>query len=327
MTTSRFTGFAMALGIALTLAPTSQVGAQTEPTRRAVSEKRIPVSKEQESRGEVALSPEAARVTTLETSMAELRQRIESLESEMAATKNRSLETERTVNTLKESLRSMNEELTAARAELANTTARTNALADSLYRMNRSLNSLRYGSLFGHSGFYIGLGTGANFTTSTLRDMGYTEGLNLTVPIGWSKPGTLLGLRAEFAMQQFEGRIAPTFVNPDPTLYSATAMATLNLPMNAAKTNLFYLMGGGGAYNFRSFGSASALNDRLGGTAKNVTKLGVTAGAGFEFHILGATSLFLQSQFTNVFADKSETNLGGGRNLRWMPFVAGLTLR
>jgi hypothetical protein len=46
-----------------------------------------------------------------------------------------------------------------------------------------------------------------------------------------------------------------------------------------------------------------------------------------EFHILGATSLFVQSAFTNVFAEKPVNTTGSSGNLRWVPLVAGITLR
>jgi hypothetical protein len=152
--------------------------------------------------------------------------------------------------------------------------------------------------------------------------------MNVTVPIGWSKPEFPIGVRAEFGLNSFNGRsYVPGFVNQDPLLYSGTAMLTLNLPMNTAKNNVFYLMGGGGAFRFRDMGTSSALNDRLGGGSTSVTKFGVTGGAGLELRILGATSLFVQSAYTNVFAEKSLVGAGSGRNIGWIPLIAGLTLR
>jgi hypothetical protein len=97
--------------------------------------------------------------------------------------------------------------------------------------------SIRYGSLFGNSGFYIGVGTGANFTTGTFNDIGYAEGLNVNVPIGWSKPGYPIGLRTEWGVQTFEGSAISEFTNIDPVLYTAQAMLTLNLPINSAQTH------------------------------------------------------------------------------------------
>lgn len=78
---------------------------------------------------------------------------------------------------------------------------------------------------------------------------------------------------------------------------------------------------------FQDYGTTSALNDRFAKTS-TVTKFGVTGGAGFEFHVLGATSLIVQTQLTNVFADGSSTiATDDNRHLRWVPVVAGITLR
>jgi hypothetical protein len=110
-------------------------------------------------------------------------------------------------------------------------------------------------------------------------------------------------------------------------------MLTLNFPLNQAKTNTFYLMGGGGAYMFRDLGTNSALNGPLGATANsstttNATKWGVTGGAGFEFHVLGAANIFVQSRLTNVMAEKSSTpGTTSSSSLRWIPVIAGFTLR
>lgn len=312
----------IALGIALTLSVTARAEAQADTTRRAVSEHRIPVRKDQlvsrESFGEVALSAEVARITALEKTIASLEQRLASAEAAAMNATARSEATEWLVAALKDSL-------ATARADFA---ARAAELSDALQLINGRITSLRNGSLFGHSGFYVGLGSGMNFTTGTLNDIGYRPGPNVLIPIGWSKAGFPLGIRTEWGVQSFEGAVVPEFHNSDPALYTATAMATLHLPINSAKTNLFYLMGGGGAFLFHSFGSSSALNDRLGGAAKNVTKWGVTGGVGLELHVLGATSLFVESSFTNVFAERSKLNtLDGSKNLRWVPLTAGVMLR
>lgn len=317
--------------VAVALASAMSVSAQ-EPTR-PVSDIRIPVRKNgdkvttRESAGEVALAAERAAINALEARVETLQQRIDVMEADAATMRNRSAETERTITQLREELRVANAELTSLRSALAAEAARTAELAQGVERLDRKLHSLRYGSLFGQSGFYLGLGTGVNVPTGTLDRIGYGEGLNLVMPIGWSKPGNLLGIRAELGIQTFEGRVAPGFINTDPRVFTATAMATLNFPINNAKTNLFYLMGGGGAFMFQRYGGSSALSDRFEETS-TVTKLGVTGGAGLEFHILGATSLFVQSQFTNVFADGSSTiATDDNRHLRWMPVVAGITLR
>jgi opacity protein-like surface antigen len=331
MRIARYTTCAMGIAIALTLTASARAGAQVDTTRRAVSEKRIPVRKDQgakmESKGEVVL-PSDARINTLEATATALNQRIDALERANATLNTRSAETERLVGLLTDSLRMVRGELANLRGELANATARTRMLDDSVQGLSKRVYALGHHSyLFGNSGFYMGAGTGANFTAGTLNDIGYRTGLHVMVPIGFRKTGDLLGIRAELGVQSFQGRIVTQFANPDPMLYSGIAMLTLNLPLNEAKTNLVYLMGGGGVFRFRDIGTASGLNDRLGGTNTSATKFGVTGGAGLELHILGATSMFVEAPITNVFAEKSIVGGTGGRNLLWVPLVAGITLR
>ena len=318
---------------------------RTDSTQRATarSEMQIPVRKneypiqgrvQRESGGEVMLSADRARIDSLETVATTYRERLDSIENATVALNGRTEATESMVNALKDSLNTVRTEVSAMREELAATTARTNALGDSLYRLNRQFSHFRNGSLFGNSGFYVGLGTGANFTTGTLNEIGYHEGLNVAIPIGWNKPGTTIGVRGELGVQTFDGRVTGAFVNPDPKVYSAVAMLTAHFPLSQGKTSNFYLMGGGGAYMFRDVGDRSTLRDHLGGftasgsSTSNKTEWGVTGGAGLEFHILGATSLFVESRLTNVFAEAS-TQPGNdpGKNLRWVPLIAGFTLR
>jgi opacity protein-like surface antigen len=348
----------MGLAIALALSATAEAKAQTDTTRRATSEQRIPVRKEQrtgaatrsgtapstttstapstkpitrrEAGGEVRLSPTAvaaARIDSLEAVATEYRTRLDALEAANATLTSRSESTDRTIAALNDSLKTVRGELTTARAELTSvrtdltaTTARTGAIADSLRWLNQRFVLFRNHSLFGNSGFYAGLGTGANFTTGTLRDAGYSNALHLTLPIGWSKPGNLIGVRGELGYQRLEGRLRGTFVNPDPKVYSAVGMVTLNMPINTARSNTFYAMGGGGVYQFHHIGGTSALSSAFDGESSSKTTWGLTAGAGLEFHILGATSLFTQTAFTSVSPDQ------GGR-LNWIPLVVGVQLR
>jgi hypothetical protein len=323
---SRVFGLVIALA-----ATTGDAAAQTDTTRRVVSDQRIPIRKDgrvmQESRGEVALAAEVARINTLEEQVAMLQQRLQTAEAELAALTPRVATNEENIRALEGTLRVTREELATVRNELAMANARAAALELQVAQWNQRWNSHVNGSLFGHSGFFIGLGTGVNFSTGTLHNLGYGTGLNVVMPFGWSKPGNLFGLRGELGVQSFEGRVMPGFQNIDPRLYTATAQVMMNLPFNDDKTNLLYLMGGAGAYMFDRVGELSTLNNRMGDSDGTVTKLGVTGGAGLEFRILGATSLFVQSAFTNVFAERPANTPGSSGNLRWVPLVAGITLR
>ena len=335
-----------AIGLALTLSLATPASAQTTTAqdsvrRQATSTTRIPVRKDQngtygtrESRGEVVYTSNRALLDSLATAAAADRVRLDSALTAANSASTRADDAARSAAAMQDSLRVVRGELSTVNARA---TSLGIALNDSIARLGTSVrridNRWRNGSIFGHSGFYMGLGTGANFTTGTLKDIGYYEGLNVVLPIGWHRQGNAIGIRSELGVQTFDGRSVGAFSNPDPKVYSAIGMLTLHLPLNTAKTNNFYLMGGAGAYMFRDLTSGSALGDRLGASASqgtassNVSKLGVTGGAGLDLHILGATSFFIQSRLTNLFGDASQTGVGGSKNLRWIPLVAGFTLR
>jgi hypothetical protein len=321
----------VALAVALTTYVSADAAAQGDTTRRPASEQRIPVRKgqviRQESGGEVALPPAFERIDALENTAAGLRVRLALLERVNADLRTRTESTERDMKTVRDSMRMVEYEVYALRRDLSEATAFNVTLSDSLARINARIEALnRSNSVFGFSGFYVGAGGGANLTTGTLHKIGYHPSFNVSVPIGWSRPDALLGWRTEFGMQLFEGTLIQGFRNPDPTLYSATGMVTINLPLNLARNHLLYLMGGGGMFLFRDFGPASGLADRLA-TSSTTTRWGVSGGAGLELHILGATSLFVESSITNVFVHRGSGVGGAGRNLRWIPIVAGLQLR
>jgi hypothetical protein len=326
----RYTSLVVGMAVALVATANGNATAQ-DTTRRAVSDQRIPLRKDgrhvQESRGEVALAAEVSRIASLEESAASLQQRLRATEAELATMTGRVDANEANIRSLEGTLRTTREELVGVRNELVLANARANAMAEQIAQFDRRMNNFTNGSLFGHSGFFIGLGTGVNFVTGTVHNIGYRTGLNVVMPFGWSKPNNLFGLRGELGVQTFDGRVVAGFTNVDPRIYTATAQVMMNLPFNEAKTNLLYLMAGGGAYMFDRVGPTSTLIRRMGDSDGRVTKLGVTGGAGMEFHILGATSLFVQSAFTNVFAEKPVNTPGSSGNLRWVPLIAGINLR
>lgn len=321
--------FAAAL---VALAPTwsTQAMAQADTARRITSDQRIPVRKEhpvRESRGDVELAAEYARVGALEHVAAALKERVATLEAERASLASRVEADNVSLRTMESALQTTREDLFRTRYALELATRRLERLEQDITRYDHRLSRFKNGSIFGHSGFYLALGTGMNFTTRTLHNVGYGAGLNVVMPIGWNKPGQILGVRAELAAQTFEGNIAPGFQNIDLVAYCANAMLTVNLPFDAARTKQFYLMGGGGVFQFERVGVTSALADRLGDTDGRATRFGLKGGAGLELHVLGATSLFVETAITNVFGEEPQATAGRGRNLRWVPVVAGITLR
>jgi hypothetical protein len=349
MRLQRWTSCAMGLSVALTLSATAVAEAQVDTTRRDTSQVRIPVRKgsmgtasttdgrtgvtRRESAGDVATLT-ILRIDSLEAVTTAYKTRLDSLEAALEAANTaanaRNTALEARIKSLSDSLTTANTALAALREELNATNTRLSEVDTRLQGLNTRFNNFRHRSLFGNSGFYVGLGTGASYTSGTLRNIGYESAPLLTMPIGWNKPGSMLGLRTEWSLARLEGVSEGGFFNPDPTVASGVALATFSFPINSAKTNSFYLMGGGGFYMFRDFGVGSGLADKFSGSDESSgdteTKWGVQAGAGLEFHILGATSLFVQSSLTNVAADRG-TSGEEGRNLRWMPVVIGFQLR
>lgn len=343
MTMQRTTSCAIGLCVALSLSALAEAKAQIDTTRRDTSQVRIPVRKGNglattpmrddgitrvESGGDVATMT-SMRIDSLEGVSREYRTRLDSLEAANAAAGTRTAALEARISALSDSLTLTRNEISALREELNTTNARLTETDARLQGLNQRFDRFRHRSLFGNSGFYVGLGTGANFTTGTLRTIGYESAPTLTLPLGWSKPGSMLGLRTEWSMQRLEGVQEGGFFNPDPTIFSGLGMVTLSFPLNKGKSNNVYLMGGGGFYQFRNFGVGSGLADKFSTSVDGddtETKWGFNAGAGLEIHVLGASSLFVQSSMTNIAADAGLTG-EEGRNLRWMPVVVGFMLR
>jgi hypothetical protein len=201
--------------------------------------------------------------------------------------------------------------------------------------------------LFGTSGFYIGVGGGASMPVSDLKDIGYDNGWNVNVPLGWESNVMRfpLGVRLTGSYNRLNGGTTSALVTTtDPTGTSTTQVATINnanadvwganadltlkFPFNEARSASLYLLGGGGVHYFRNVGG-TILGSRLGqdvittgtntsaSTNDNVTKWGVNAGGGLEFGG-GPVSFFVESRWVNLFTP--------GRDLRYVPIVAGITL-
>jgi len=251
------------------------------------------------------------------------------------------------VNDVSTRVNGVNDQVTGVRRDVDALRTSQMALADSLRLLRQRFNAMRNRSLFNNSGFFVGLGVGANFPNGTLSNIGYDQGLHIEVPIGYRKPGSLLGVQLDLGVQTLDGlnrsmvaSNGTTFTsdNPDPRMYSAIGAVTLNFPLGQNHHNEFYLIGGGGLYHFTGYGSQSTLAAQLGedvissgtNTSGSTNKWGVTGGAGLQFGLVGPSSIFIESRFTNVFTTRnSNTTLvagDAGNNLRWVPLMLGISL-
>ncbi|MCC6243417.1 MAG: hypothetical protein IT353_11285 [Gemmatimonadaceae bacterium] len=201
------------------------------------------------------------------------------------------------------------------------------------------------------SGFYAGLAVGALVPTGNLKNLGYNSGLNINVPLGWHPQQQLLGVRVDLGYGQFRGRDfsgdlpnGSTLVlnNINPKVLSATGNVTLRVPLTPSKNLNVIALSGVGIYQFRSFGSKTALGAFFGNTITGATpvdfqsvrnKLGAQFGAALEYGV-GPVGLYVESRVVNIFANRKDNvefddffGANRGQNLRWVPIMIGVNIR
>lgn len=343
---------ALSFGAAASLQAQDTTRTRTDSTtRRTTSDRRIPVRKE--SSGEVTTprTTAAEKMRLDSIARADSLANLEKLRADSIASieKLRQDSLAAAAKVRQDSIDAVNkahqDSIDAVNKARQDSIARADSIAQA-EQLRRQ--SARSGTLFHGSGFYMGVGAGTAAPLQTFHDLGYDNGFNVVVPIGWHKPGNALGVRLDLGYQEFNGKTfatvgatPTTLENADPKVYSATLGATLKFPFNAAKTSSFYLVGGGGLYVFRNYGRGSAFAGYLGNDVldpqddsfeKSVNKWGVNGGAGLEFAV-GAASLFLESRLVNVFANRSESLIASefvgdrANHVRWVPITLGVTFR
>jgi hypothetical protein len=189
------TGVAVAFTVVAALPLAAQDTTRTD-TSQVTSERRIPVVKDRtgrqltrvESPGTVdLLEIERARV---DSSLAAERSRVDSIANAF----NTALrEREEAFN---RSLQSLNDSLSNTRREVADVNARATALSDTLGMVRTRFDNWRNRKLFGN-GFFFGIGGGANFTNGQFHNLGFDNGLNVVVPVGFVHPTLPVGIRAD----------------------------------------------------------------------------------------------------------------------------------
>lgn len=330
--------FAVALLASAAMPGAAQDTTRTDTTRRVTSQRRIPVSKEgtrRSSAGEVALRSDRAELdSALAAHRAELdaeRARMEALSNQLNTLNGQLTSLTARVDADSRSIASLQDSIAATRRSLSDVTMRTVALSDTVHMLRTKIAQMRNRQVFGN-GFYVGVGTGASLPNGQLHGIGYLNGLVVTVPIGYKPKNSMLGVQLDITGTTFDGRQNSALLgpidNPNPEIYSGVLNLTLNFPLTDSKLTNFYVLGGGGAYYFKNFGTTSGLAQRIldaediGGNADapSKTKWGVNGGAGLSIHMIYGTNLFVESRFTNVFAGNSNGSL------RWVPITAGITL-
>jgi opacity protein-like surface antigen len=203
----------------------------------------------------------------------------------------------------------------------------------------------------GERGWYMGLSAGGTAPIQDFRDLGYSNGYTIHVPIGWHSRSSPLGARLDLGYSQFQGRTFVTarndvnelsFANSDPSVLSAMLNVTLGVPIVPSRAAGVYAVGGAGLQHFRSFGRLSSLSAVLGNDVLDIddepfeatrNKLAWQAGAGLDV-LFGRASVFLESRIVNTYADRGDNlsindfiGRSRARQLRWVPITLGVTIR
>ena len=334
---------------------TKSVTLQRATTQRATSEQRVRVQKNGmsgESRGTIDLSADSlaavarARADSVDRAMQRQRDSLVQHERDsVAAIERARADSVARVETMRrDSIAAVAAALETARRD---SVARADSiLAAEQLRQQQERNRYR----FNGSGWYIGVSGGGALPSGNFEDLGYQSGYDVNVPIGWHRPGNLLGLRLDLGFSAFDGRSfvgsgpggsSVTLTNGSPKVYSATLNTTVRLPLGSNRFNL-YGVGGAGLYHFRSFGGTSALGGFLGNDVLETNdsqlqetrnKIGAQVGGGIDFGV-GPASIFIESRFVNVWTDRDESvqfrdffGDNTSRSLRWVPIVLGVNIR
>jgi hypothetical protein len=246
-------------------------------TKKVTSQKRIPVTK-RESGGEVQLT------TPSQDSIAKAEQaRMEQMRQDSIA----NIEKMRQ-DSIKAIEKARQDSIDSERHRTDSLAAIESARKDSLARVDslaREQQLMRGKTLKMNHGFYAGFAAGPSSPLDNFKNIGYSTGYDITVPIGWQSNNQVLGARLDLGYGSFKGTSYSTtmtttttdasgnpitttapvvLTNPNAKVYSAALNATARFPITKNKQTGIYLLGGGGWYHFGNYGASSALSGYLG---------------------------------------------------------------
>ncbi len=322
-------------------------GKRDSASTRATSQQRVRVQKDVRGENQGVLSNTAREDSIAAESrrMEEMeRVRRESAERAAQVTRDSLAMVERT--RLEAIARDERIRLDAIAAATRDSIARVEALAEAERVRREQQRQYR----FRGTGFYAGVAVGGVAPTGNLQNLGYNSGFNVNVPLGYHVQNQVFGARVDLGYAQFRGRdfagkVAGSTLllnNNNPKVLSATANVTAHLPLTASKKLNVYGVSGVGIYQFRSFGSKSALGGFFGNDITSATpaesqnvrnKFGAQFGAGLEYAI-GPAALYIESRVVNVFANRKDNvqledffGSNRGSNVRWVPLMIGMNFR
>jgi len=307
---------AIGLAIALTLGAVSSADAQQrDTTRRAArrttkSTQRIPISKERgttTSPGEVAQPAPPPPAVNQDSIAAAERARQDSI---AAAERARQEEAARIEQMRRDSIAA------AERRRQDSIAAVERARQDSIARAEQEARdreaAIRLRRWAG--GAYIGLAGGYSMPMGDIKDAaantgGYSNGWNVTVPIGWDFTGTPFGIRFDASFDRLSGKNyrsgATTIDPPALTVYTGAGDVKLRVPLGRSWSR-FYVLGGGQASRFTGYNTNFASPTAPTGQVKfgdATWKWGWNAGAGLNFNFGRMTGLFVETRYFSTSTD------------------------
>ena len=311
-------------------------------TPRATSERRLRVQKNTSGSGAVSPDMRADSIAAAE------RARADSVNMAMGRQRDSLAAVERM---RADSMAALDKRRADSLAVIESARRESAARADSIAREAEARRQYMSRYRLGGTGWYVGLGAGVAVPTGNLKSLGYNSGYQVTVPVGWHRPSSFLGVRMDFNYTQFSGRqflglgdngSRVTLDNANPDVLSATFNLTARLPLNVVRNVSLYGVAGGGLYHFRKYGRVSALSGYLGNDVlmsnestdeSTRNKFGAQLGGGLDWTV-GTSAIYVESRLENVFADQDDNVqfrdfVGSSRSntLRWVPIVIGVKIR
>ncbi|MBK5187053.1 MAG: outer membrane beta-barrel protein [Gemmatimonadaceae bacterium] len=152
----------------------------------------------------------------------------------------------------------------------------------------------------------FGVMGGVNFPVGNASN-GSNTGWNAGALLNFGFVNSPVGLRIDGTWNQFNVKdVSGVHLR----VLDATADAVFNV--GTQSPSQFYVLGGGGVYNFKNTGS----NNNFDFSSGSTTKFGLNAGAGVKFK-LGSLAPFVEARYHYVFSS--------GSKFQMIPISVGLT--
>jgi hypothetical protein len=298
--------------------------ARKRSTRRTTSSQRIPISKDR-STGEVAQQPAPTPTVNQDSIAAAERARQDSI---AAVERARQDSVARVEQMRRDSIAAAERRRQDSIAAVEKARQDSIARADSIAAAEALALRLRRWA----GGPYIGIAGGLSMPTGSLKDAntaqfsgGYSNGWNVTIPIGWDFNNMPLGIRVDGSFDRLGAQNwNSNFKTPDVTVYSGSADLKLRVPLGRTWSR-FYVLGGATGSKFTGYYTnwPTANTPNTQQSFSNASwRWGWNAGGGFNFNFGRMTGLFVESRYMSV--SPTAANGFGYTEAKWVPVILGI---